>query len=234
MRRPGWSGRVPVRQAVERDEEAVAVWKAEVWPDIKARRATSIAARASAVLHYDTNTRSAFACQIILRMTFPWECSCRTEAQMSLYEARSRPCNIGPTVSLMLKEQPSAAQKDATTTEEPDSSDASVRYNPRRLIVWAAVAATACFASVGVYPIGRAYLENQPWVTKIVQQHFAATAGLPCIAALAFLIVITFEARYEAIEMEFFGIMKFKGAAGPIVLWVLCVITMACCVRMLW
>jgi transposase len=40
MRRHGWSCQVPVRQAMERDAEAVAVWKAEVWPDIKARRVT--------------------------------------------------------------------------------------------------------------------------------------------------------------------------------------------------
>jgi len=35
MRRHGWSAQVPVRQAMERDDEAVAVWKAEVWPEIK-------------------------------------------------------------------------------------------------------------------------------------------------------------------------------------------------------
>lgn len=40
MRRHGWSCQVPVRRALERDEEAIAVWKAEVWPDIKAPRAT--------------------------------------------------------------------------------------------------------------------------------------------------------------------------------------------------
>src|SRR5260370_2365565 len=40
MRRHGWSAQVPVRQSMERDEDAVAVWKAEVWPDIKAPRAT--------------------------------------------------------------------------------------------------------------------------------------------------------------------------------------------------
>jgi transposase len=40
MRRHGWSCQVPVRQAMERDDDAVAVWKAEVWPDIKAPRAT--------------------------------------------------------------------------------------------------------------------------------------------------------------------------------------------------
>jgi putative transposase len=40
MRRHGWSCQVPVRQALERDDQAVAAWKAEVWPDIKAPRAT--------------------------------------------------------------------------------------------------------------------------------------------------------------------------------------------------
>jgi transposase len=38
MRRHGWSCQVPVRQAMERDEEAVAAWKAGVWPGIKAPR----------------------------------------------------------------------------------------------------------------------------------------------------------------------------------------------------
>jgi transposase len=40
MRRRGWSAQVPVLQAIERHEEAVAVWKAEVRSQIKARRAT--------------------------------------------------------------------------------------------------------------------------------------------------------------------------------------------------
>jgi putative transposase len=40
MRRHGWSCQVPARRALERDEEAIAVWKAEVWPDIKGPRAT--------------------------------------------------------------------------------------------------------------------------------------------------------------------------------------------------
>jgi len=35
MKRHGWSCQVPVRRAVERDEEAIAVWKQEVWPQVK-------------------------------------------------------------------------------------------------------------------------------------------------------------------------------------------------------
>jgi transposase len=40
MRRPGWSCQVPVRQAMERDDAAVAVRKDQAWPDIKAPRVT--------------------------------------------------------------------------------------------------------------------------------------------------------------------------------------------------
>ena len=40
LRRHGWSCQAPVRQSMERDEEAVAAWKDQVWPQIKAPRAT--------------------------------------------------------------------------------------------------------------------------------------------------------------------------------------------------
>ncbi|MER6076253.1 winged helix-turn-helix domain-containing protein [Streptomyces sp. NPDC001817] len=35
LRRRGWSCQVPVRRAVERDGEAVEVWKERVWPRVK-------------------------------------------------------------------------------------------------------------------------------------------------------------------------------------------------------
>jgi putative transposase len=40
MRRHGWSCQVPVRQAMERDEAAIEIWKSEVWPETKGPRAT--------------------------------------------------------------------------------------------------------------------------------------------------------------------------------------------------
>ncbi|WUH40845.1 winged helix-turn-helix domain-containing protein [Streptomyces sp. NBC_00444] len=40
LKRHGWSCQVPVRRALERDEEAIEVWKAEVWPRVKVPRTT--------------------------------------------------------------------------------------------------------------------------------------------------------------------------------------------------
>ncbi|WP_405997709.1 winged helix-turn-helix domain-containing protein [Streptomyces sp. NBC_00829] len=38
LKRHGWSWQQPARRAVERDDEAVELWKKEVWPRVKARR----------------------------------------------------------------------------------------------------------------------------------------------------------------------------------------------------
>jgi transposase len=38
LRRHGWSAQVPARRALERDDTAVEVWKAEVWPRLKGLR----------------------------------------------------------------------------------------------------------------------------------------------------------------------------------------------------
>ncbi|MDX2709185.1 winged helix-turn-helix domain-containing protein [Streptomyces sp. PA03-6a] len=35
LRRHGWSWQVPLRRSLERSEEVIEVWKAEVWPQVK-------------------------------------------------------------------------------------------------------------------------------------------------------------------------------------------------------
>ncbi|MFV2198950.1 helix-turn-helix domain-containing protein [Nocardiopsis sp. LOL_012] len=40
LRRHGWSAQVPVRRALERDDEEIEVWKAKVWPQVKQPRRT--------------------------------------------------------------------------------------------------------------------------------------------------------------------------------------------------
>jgi transposase len=38
LRRHGWSWQQPARRAIERDEQAIELWKKEVWPRVKAPR----------------------------------------------------------------------------------------------------------------------------------------------------------------------------------------------------
>ncbi|MFB4272926.1 winged helix-turn-helix domain-containing protein [Nonomuraea sp. GTA35] len=47
LRRHGWSVQVPARRAIERDEQAIVLWKAEVWPAAKPPRRTWVPTCAS-------------------------------------------------------------------------------------------------------------------------------------------------------------------------------------------
>ncbi|MEV6677869.1 winged helix-turn-helix domain-containing protein [Streptomyces erythrochromogenes] len=47
LRRHGWSCRVPVRRAVERDGASVELWKQEVWPEVEERWRTWVPTPAS-------------------------------------------------------------------------------------------------------------------------------------------------------------------------------------------
>ncbi|MFC8666881.1 winged helix-turn-helix domain-containing protein [Streptomyces sp. NPDC057199] len=38
LQRHGWSWQQPARRAIERDDEAVDLWKKEVWPRVRALR----------------------------------------------------------------------------------------------------------------------------------------------------------------------------------------------------
>jgi hypothetical protein len=40
LHRIGWSVQVPARRAAERDEEQIAAWREETWPEIKRPRRT--------------------------------------------------------------------------------------------------------------------------------------------------------------------------------------------------
>lgn len=40
LRRHDWSTQVPLRRAIERDDEAISVWNAEVWPPVNGLRRT--------------------------------------------------------------------------------------------------------------------------------------------------------------------------------------------------
>jgi hypothetical protein len=67
----------------------------------------------------------------------------------------------------------------------------------------------------------------------LIKDHFPATLGLTGAAIVSFAIVIFLRQTEGPIELEGLGI-KIKGAAGQVVLWVLCVVTFALCAKLLW
>jgi hypothetical protein len=77
--------------------------------------------------------------------------------------------------------------------------------------------------------------ESDPnnWLTKLTKTHYAALVGTPMSAVTAFCIVSLLKVTSGPIEFEALG-FKFRGASGPIILWVLCFLAVAAAFHLLW
>ncbi|MFC6155652.1 hypothetical protein [Kribbella jiaozuonensis] len=73
-----------------------------------------------------------------------------------------------------------------------------------------------------------------PWFRQLLIEHYPVMVGLPSAALLAYLIVVLFEARFDKIEMSIGTLIKFRGASGPVILWILVFSTITIAIRLLW
>jgi len=71
------------------------------------------------------------------------------------------------------------------------------------------------------------------WFLKMVHDHPGGTIGIAMSAISAYCLVAILEISSGAIEFEVLG-FKFKGASGPVILWVLCFLAMVFAVWLLW
>jgi hypothetical protein len=72
-----------------------------------------------------------------------------------------------------------------------------------------------------------------PVVTDLVVRNFATIIGLPFAFIAAFVVVALFRQGDGVMEFKGFG-LEFKGASGEIVLWVLCFLSIAGAIKLLW
>lgn len=68
---------------------------------------------------------------------------------------------------------------------------------------------------------------------SVVLHHFAAVVGLPSAALAAMFVVLVLRTVAGPIELKIPG-FEFKGASGPIVMWIACFLAIAFAVHWLW
>lgn len=73
----------------------------------------------------------------------------------------------------------------------------------------------------------------KPEIFSIITEHYAVIIGMPCAAVASLIVVVLLGASYGALEFEAIG-FKFKGASGPVVLWILCYLAIAASIKILW
>ena len=104
----------------------------------------------------------------------------------------------------------------------------------KTLTAWLIVVALGSFTAVFLFGAVVTITSAQgAWLMEIAQQHFAATIGLPFAALASLSLVLILEFRAGKIEFEGFG-FKFRGASGPIILWVISFLAIATAIKLLW
>src|SRR5439155_21381160 len=116
--------------------------------------------------------------------------------------------------------------------EAPDDHHLSMfsEKNFRRGVTWFAIGGTCLLA--GFFFLYLAHqtimgsLAPKSWLADLLTKHYAAMVGVPLSAVTAFCIVSLLKVTNGPIEFEAPG-FKFRGASGPIVLWILCFLAIA-------
>jgi hypothetical protein len=72
-----------------------------------------------------------------------------------------------------------------------------------------------------------------PVLSELVVKKFAAIIGLPFAFIASFVVVALFRQGEKPLEFDGFG-LRLKGAAGEIVLWILCFIAIIGAIALLW
>jgi hypothetical protein len=68
---------------------------------------------------------------------------------------------------------------------------------------------------------------------ELVLQHYVVIVGLPVAGVFSFIVVFLFKQTSGPVEFEAFT-LKFRGAAGPVILWILCFLAIAAAIKVLW
>lgn len=102
----------------------------------------------------------------------------------------------------------------------------------RRGVRWLVVIGASLFGAL--FLLGAAEtMMTQAWVVELARAHFAATVGLPFAALAALCVVTILEITTGTIEIKGLG-FEFKGAGGPIVMWIFAFLAIASAIRLLW
>jgi len=103
----------------------------------------------------------------------------------------------------------------------------------RFVIVRVLIASIAVFSTIFFSYLVHCVWSEKAWTLTILQQHFSGIVSVPLASIGALCVVLVLRSTEGPMEFEGLG-FKFKGAAGPVVLWAMCFIVIVLGIRVLW
>ena len=97
---------------------------------------------------------------------------------------------------------------------------------------WMAISGSVFLGFLYLYWLGWSLSYDQT-IINTFYEHLRAVVGVPGAIITAFVLVTVLEQVSGPIEFEVLG-FKLKGAAGPVILWVVCFLAIILGVKVLW
>ncbi len=95
------------------------------------------------------------------------------------------------------------------------------------------IMATTAILLFSVFGLTMSSPGNRERLLAEIFAHAPASIGIPFCSIIAMFVVLMLRATQGPVEFEAIG-LKFRGASGPIVMWVLCFLAMILAMKLLW
>jgi hypothetical protein len=128
--------------------------------------------------------------------------------------------------------QPVNTTQNCENMNQENNQNSQIKATILNCLAWVAATLIVAFSIYIFYIMARRGYESKVWL-PIAQKHFAVVVGLPMAAITSLFIVLVLEYVSGKIEFEIPGI-KFKGAAGQIIFWIICFLTIVSSIKLLW
>lgn len=107
------------------------------------------------------------------------------------------------------------------------------QYYLKNAAKWLALSATTIGGSGALFFILYSYAINMEDFAELLRTQVRAVVGIPMAAISSFCVVMVLEANLGPIEFEVLG-AKFRGASGPVVLWIFGFLSFVLAIQVLW
>jgi hypothetical protein len=120
-------------------------------------------------------------------------------------------------------------KNDLLTNQENTIEDVELPPSWVRIFIVSLLAITLLTTSVAIVVI----LYQNNYLAILARDHAQAMIGVPWAGGAAFIVVLVLRTSFGAINFKILGV-EFKGASGPIIMWVLCFLVEVSAIKLLW
>ncbi len=122
-----------------------------------------------------------------------------------------------------------AQPPDNGQVEEKDSQAQKLRI----IMSWIVIVILTCFGIFALMGLTNVHKTEGDYWKTLIREQFPVLVGLPMAGLGALFVTLILRISTGEMEVEIGG-LKFKGAAAPIVFWVVCFLSIVLSIQMLW